>query len=111
VKVTAHIELRDLDWVVTADHSKGSAAYFDRSFGNWLPGDPEAIEDVELKGDGHNGTLDYDDLTPEERAEIDDLLSEAAVEEERGAWEDEQERRADADRDDRRLGEGRYARD
>ena len=111
MKVTAYITLRDLDWEVTASHSKGSSAYFSRSFGNWLPGDPEEIEDVEFKGDGHQFTLSYEDLSPEERSEVEDLISENAVEDERAAWEDAQERKADADRDDRRLGEGRYSRE
>ena len=110
MRVTAYITLRDLDWEVTASHSKGSRAYFSKSFGNWLPGDPETIEDITLRGDGHKHTLDYDDLTADEKAEIDNLISDGAAEEERGAWEDEQERRADADRDDRRLGQGRYER-
>ena len=105
------ITLRDADWIVSGIVSHGTPHYFCRSFGNWLPGDPDEVEDVELVADGHDGALSFDDLTDDERAEVDTALLEASAGEYEAAYEDEMERRADADRDDRRFGEGRYERD
>lgn len=39
---------------VNGSYSKGTPNYFDKNHGNWLPGDPEGVEDVTVKF----GTID-----------------------------------------------------
>ena len=43
-KVTGSWCYEDADYVVKASYTAGSSDYFDRSWGNWLPGDPDEIE-------------------------------------------------------------------
>ena len=74
--------------------------------------DPEEWPDVDVLSvaseDGQSRP-DLLQIASDDPGLIDDVLVEVA-EEERGAWEDEQDRRCDMDRDDRMMGEGRYAR-
>lgn len=78
-KVEATVHLRDLDWVATGRFTPGSDAYWDRSVGVTLPGDSSEVEDVELAGDGHDGALDYDDLSVHERESVDEAITLAAL--------------------------------
>ena len=59
---------------VTANYTPGSEAYFDRSFGNWLPGDPPTLEDTDLTPIGAAPPLDYDDLPKDEQEKVDEAL-------------------------------------
>ena len=43
-KVSAGWTYEGEGYTVLAQYTAGSADYFDRSWGNWLPGDPDEIE-------------------------------------------------------------------
>ena len=107
MKIGTVVHIDDIDYEVSASLSRGSANYFSKSFGNWLPGDPDELEDIEIK-DGEGNEVNYDDLPPDARAYIDECLMEAVEDEAISRQSDEDDRRCDQDRDDRRLGQGRY---
>jgi hypothetical protein len=110
-KAEASIMLRGEDWSATGVVTFGSEPYFSSSYGNYLPGDDDVVEDVELKPDGHtNGTLDFDALTRDEQMRVEEELLNSAAEDSASRAMDAAEARADSDRDDRRLGQGRYER-
>jgi hypothetical protein len=71
----------DLEYTVTAEYTPGTENYFDRTWGNWLPGDPHEIDDVVLVPDGHSTPLEYGDLLDHERDRLDETIIEAARDE------------------------------
>ena len=68
-------------YVVTASFTPGSKDYFDRSFGNWLPGDPPTLEDTELTPKDGAPPVSYDDLPKDEQEKVDEALFLAIYEE------------------------------
>jgi len=38
----------NLDLELTGTYKPKTADYFDRGFGNWLPGEPEGVEDLQV---------------------------------------------------------------
>lgn len=99
VSVEASVHLRDQDWTVRGEYTRGSEPYFSPSYGNYLPGDPDDLQDIEIAPDGHDGHLEYDELDREERAEVDEALVLAAEEDAIAAESDEGDRAYDSWRD------------
>ena len=108
LKVETVVTLDDIDYEVEASFSRGSSDYFSPSFGNWLPGDPDELEDITVKDTRTGLEVEFDSFEKVDRDYIDQQLMLAAEEEAISRQSDEDDRRSDADRDDRRLGQGRY---
>ncbi len=83
--VTTSITLREEDWTVTASYTSSTPARPFAYGGEGDPGDPGEVEDIEITADGHAGVLEYDDLSPAERARVDEAIEVAAAEEARDA--------------------------
>ena len=109
LKVETVVTIDDKDYEVKASYSKGSHAYFSPSFGNWLPGDPDELEDIEVKS-SEGVDVEFDSLPLDTRTYIEEQLMDAVQDAAADAQADEDDRRCDQDRDDRRLGQGRYER-
>jgi hypothetical protein len=98
LKVSTTATVDDKDYEVSGSYRRGTAAYFDRSFGNWLPGDPDELEDITVSLDGVD--VPYDSLPEDTRKFIDQQLVLAAEEDARDAEADEGDRRYDAWKDE-----------
>ena len=55
-KVSAGWTYEGEGYTVLAQYTAGSADYFDRSWGNWLPGDPDEIEVLSVVEDSSERT-------------------------------------------------------
>ena len=93
LRVNTSIHLRDEDWVLVGNYSPGTPARRFAYGGEGDPGDPPEVTDVEITADGHDGVIEYDHLTRDEQAQVDDTIACAAAE--------------DGDDDDRRYDEYR----
>ena len=97
--VSAYLTVGDDQYVTaTANVSKRTPAYFDRSFGNWLPGDDSEVSDIELVDEA--GTLiDFDSLSQHDQAAVEEALMEAASECDAQEYDPDDARDAQRDRD------------
>jgi len=87
----------DLEAMVSAsgNYSPATRDYFDRSFGNWLPGDPEELELVSIKF----GDLEIVDHATEAMCtKVDEILCEQARDWEPDYPDDFDDREADEER-------------
>lgn len=102
--ISTTIALRDIEWVVTATYSPGTRDYFDKSFGNWLPGDPASLEDIELVSCDVNPpqTLSESDLTKEELEDVECALLDKGVDDWSDRKADDDDRAYDEWKDNRR---------
>jgi hypothetical protein len=107
LKIETIVTLDDIDYEVSASFSRGSRDYFSPSFGNWLPGDPDELEDIEIRN-SEGIEVDFDSLPLDARTYVEEQLMLAVEDEAVSRDSDDDDRRCDADRDDRRLGQGRY---
>ena len=103
LQVETLVTLDDIDYEVSASFSRGSSDYFSASFGNWLPGDPDELEDITVKN-SEGIEVDFDSLPLDTRTYIEEQLMLAVEDEAVSRQSDDDDRRCDADRDDRRLG-------
>ena len=78
---TVLIDEVEFTYAVTASFTPGSRSYFDRGYGNWLPGDPATLEDIDLTPLNGAPPVDYDALPKDEQEKIDEALMEAVDEE------------------------------
>jgi hypothetical protein len=60
--------------------SRGSSAYFSRSFGNYLPGDPPEVEILSAKDEGGKDWTDAIEADAKWRAQVEERALEAASE-------------------------------
>jgi hypothetical protein len=98
IPVSTTVTIDEKDYEVSGSYTRGSSDYFDKSWGNWLPGDPDELEDIEVTLDG--APVDYDALPEDTRKFIDQQLVLAAEEDARDAEADEGDRRYDAWKDE-----------
>ena len=93
------------DLTITGRFSPGTRPYFDRSWGNWLPGDPAEVEDLcirDASGADITGQMTDDDL-----ARFSDLLADRAADDDADAYADALEREWDMEREERLMGDKR----
>ena len=90
------------DLTISGKVSKATRPYFDRSWGNWLPGDAPEVDDLTVRD--ATGADITGQLTDEDLWKFADLLAERAEEDDADAYADAMERRADEDRDERSGG-------
>ena len=93
--IEAGVTIDDVDYTVTATFHAGTRDYFSKSFGNWLPGDPDELEDITVVADATKAEVSFDDFPVKTRRYIEDALMDAADCEARAYAEDYAERRAD----------------
>ena len=78
--ITRYIEETDTEIEITFEYnySGGSDDYFDKSFGNWLPGDPEDFEVTSAEDeDGNQVELTKGEEESAYEAAIEDLKGQA----------------------------------
>ena len=46
----------EINLVCTGDYQRKTNDYFDKSFGNWLPGDPESVSDFKIFLENDDGS-------------------------------------------------------
>ena len=98
LKIETVVTIDDTDYEASASFSKGSKDYFDKGFGNWLPGDPDELEDIEVKN-AEGIEVDFEAFSKEAQRYIEECLMVAAEEEAISRESDEGDRRYDAMRD------------
>ena len=99
LKIECTVTIDDIDYEVEAVYHKGSKDYFDKGYGNWLPGDPDELEDITIN-DTHRGVLvEFESFEKVDRDYIEECLMVAAEEETISRESDEGDRRYDAMRD------------
>lgn len=91
------------DLTISGKVSKATRPYFDRARGNWLPGDAAEVDDLTIRD--AEGVDITGQLSDEDLEKFSGLLVERASEDEADAYADAMERRADADREERMLGD------
>ncbi len=74
-KVITGIHLRDLDWEVEGMVTPGTPPRPWAYGGEGDPGDPGEVTDITLRGDGHPGRLDEQDLDKDEIDSVIEALS------------------------------------
>ena len=82
IEVETTVDLRDMEFTVKATYIAGTSDYYSKSFGNWLPGDPDEFDVDSIQYADENGCLfsiDYVDLDRDERATVDDAVMDAAL--------------------------------
>jgi hypothetical protein len=99
IEVETTVTIDEKDYEVSGSYTRGSSDYFDKSWGNWLPGDPDELEDIEVTLDGVD--VPYDSLPEATRKYIDDCLVDAAAQDARDAEDSEADRAFDEARDAR----------
>lgn len=80
--MTFEFELKGLQVTVDGEYKKGFKDYFDRSFGNWLPGEPDSVEDLSVYVEGNGHKIDITEaLSQDELNDLEDRFIEACNEE------------------------------
>lgn len=65
---------------VRGSYYPGTSDYFDKSFGNWLPGDPPEVQVERVSRVGSTDSFDPSTLTRRDQEQLDDAVAAAALE-------------------------------
>ena len=93
--IEAGVTVDDVDYTVTATFHAGTRDYFCKSFGNWLPGDPDELEGITVVADATKAEVSFDGLPVKTRRYIEDALMDAVERDAYACAEDYAEREAD----------------
>lgn len=98
-KVETSIRIGEEDVDISATYWPGSPQYFDRAWGNWLPGDPGDVQDIRLTGeDGRE--IDFNALDRSTQSRVEDAIADRAESDEIAHAEEMAERAYDNARED-----------
>lgn len=77
ISISVSVSIGDREYEASGRYYPGSSAYFDAGFGNYLPGDPSEVTDIELR-DEDNQIVDLDSLDRAALAYVEERLADAA---------------------------------